>query len=407
MALKALERIELYSITYEKAPHDVIGSLGSKVDEIYERLYPKVNGLIVLSTCARFEIYIDSVGYSVEGDISEVLGEAVRYAVKLEGYEVVRHLFKVASGLKSQFIGEHEILGQVRKAWAYARRNNYTSSLLNIIFKRALIAGRRVREETKLGYGAVGYPQAAVELLSRILGGLDGRKILIVGAGQAAEAAVKHLCIKYRPSRVVIANRTLDKAVKVARLCDKGETAGFDERIKLLSEVEGVIVAVSGGVKVFGEGHINLYRVPIVDLSLSAATDYVEGLVYTFDHVKKLSDEYLSVRLSEIPKAEAIVEEEVGRVESDIVLSEVRNLTSNIMKLSAKLYEIEIERTMKSLNGGDADLRRALRLAFHSYMKKVLRPLILYFNDAALKGRYDVVSEVHSYYVRELRRWVE
>jgi glutamyl-tRNA reductase len=399
-----LDSIALYAITHRSAPLDVIGKLEVLVDDVYVRLRDVVDGALVLATCNRFEVYVDTMNWSdVESILANVMGEAWGYVDKMRGLDAVRHLFRVASGLESQIVGEYEILGQVRRAWFKARANGYTSELLDKIAHRVLIAGRRARDETRISYGVVGYPQAGVELLSKALNGLDSKTIMIVGAGHAAETALKHLCSKYKPKEVIIVNRTIDKAVRVAELCENSVVAGLEDRYKFLHVVDGVFIAVSGGVKMFTSNDIVESKAVIVDISTPPVVDVVEDRTYTLDDVRRLSEESINLRLSEIPRVEAIIEDEIVKLQGDIVEFKAKVVISEIMRLASDLYEREIRRTLRNHRDGGA-LEPILRVTLNSYTKKILRPLILYMRDKARNGDSSVVEEIHSYFTRELGR---
>ena len=397
-----LDSISLYAITHESAPLEVIGGLEPISSRVYESLRGLVEGVVVLATCNRFEVYVDAINHvDVAAVLADVLGEAWSYTFRLQGVEAVRHLFEVASGLKSQILGEYEILGQVRRAWLKARAEGYTSELLDKVFHRAILAGRRAREETRISYGVVGYPQAAVELLSRALGDLNGKKLLIIGAGQAAEAAVRYLCSRYKPQLVVIANRTVEKAVKLAELCENSLAVGLDERRSFLGEVDGVLVAISGGVRVLDRADIESSGITVVDLSIPGAVERVEGRTYTVDDVRRLSEENLALRASEVGKVRAIIEEEIAKLYGDIAEFKAKTIISDIMRAASSLYEREVSRALKlHKNGGP--LEPILRVTLNSYMKKVLRPLLLYIRDKVRSGDERVAEEIRSYFVREL-----
>lgn len=396
-----LSTISLYAVTHENAPLDVIGRLEGYVSEVYERLLGNVEGVVVLATCNRFEVYVDNTGVNVDHIVMDVLGEASRYVVKLTGVEAVRHLFEVASGLKSQIIGEYEILGQVRRAWITARTKGYTSELLDKVFHRAIIAGRRAREETRISHGVIGYPQAAIELLSRALNGLNGRDIMVVGAGHAAEAAMKYMCEKYKPKRIIIVNRTPEKALRLTRICDGSVTTSLDDRFKYLEEVDGIFIAVSGGVKLLSRDDILRSKAVIVDISIPQTIDIVEGKTYTIDDVRRLSEESLATRLRDVDKVKAIIEDEMSKLYWDLVESKAKLIVSSIMRLASNLSEREVARTLK-YHGDGSSKDFLLRVTLNSYTKKILRPLVLYIRDKVRSGDEKVVEELYSYFLREL-----
>ncbi|MEB3756184.1 MAG: hypothetical protein GSR79_04930, partial [Desulfurococcales archaeon] len=151
-----LENLVLLSVDHKNSSLNQIGLLSRLVSNTYQKFYQLASGVVVLSTCNRFEVYLDrpvSRKETVEAFI-QLTGQTPLIRT---GIDTIRHLFKVASGIESKIIGENEILGQVREAWKYARENSYSTELLDLVFMYALKTGRRVREETGISEGAVSY----------------------------------------------------------------------------------------------------------------------------------------------------------------------------------------------------------------------------------------------------------
>ncbi|MGB2779966.1 MAG: glutamyl-tRNA reductase, partial [Phycisphaerae bacterium] len=175
---------------------------------------------LVLDTCNRTEVYFvarradDPVAYFL-GHVERLKGKPVAAASPLfyryDGLEAAEHLFRVAASLDSQVIGEHQILGQVKAAYRLAVEAHTARFLLNRLLHWAFRVGKRVQTETDLGRGAASVAQAAVERARRELGTLEGRTVLLVGAGKNARSAARILRAS-GAGRLVIANRTLDHA---------------------------------------------------------------------------------------------------------------------------------------------------------------------------------------------------
>jgi glutamyl-tRNA reductase len=397
--------VYLYAITHKNTPLNLIGDLKTITEEVYVRLHRIVNGVFVLATCNRFEVYIDVAGRDDIDDIENILSDIIRdawsYVVKLKGLDAVRHLFRVASGLESQIIGEHEILRQVKDAWLKAKADGYTSKLLDIIIHRALLTGKRSREETKISHGAIGYPQAAIELLSKKINGLDSKTIMIIGAGHAAEKALKYLCSRYKPEKVIIINRSIDKAMRVAKICRNSIIAGLEERYKYLNIVDGIFIAVSGNVKIFNINDITKTKAIVVDISTPSVIDSVDGQTYSINDVKKFSEENIFSRLQEIPKVETIIENEIRKLKDYIIESEAKIVISKIMILVSDLYEREIRKALKYYEKGEP-IELLLRKTLNSYTKKVMRPFIIYMKNKAANGDQSTITEIYSYFTKEL-----
>ncbi len=134
---------------------------------------------------------------------------------RLRQQDVVKHLFRVASSLDSMILGEPQILGQIKQAYATARTAGAMNGTLNDVVNQALAVARRVRRETALGSAAVSVSYAAVELAKKIFGGLQDKTIFVVGAGKMSELAAKHL-LASGASRILVSNRTFDRAAELA-----------------------------------------------------------------------------------------------------------------------------------------------------------------------------------------------
>ena len=187
---------------------------------LHLRNIPVVPESLVLSTCNRVEIY------GVAADLKAAREELVRllcffHAVKekapcptiyfYEEEEAVRHLFRVASGLDSMVVGEHEILGQVKEAYRLASQAGNVKSLLHQFFERALRTAKRTREETEIARGAVSVSSVAVELAEKIFGRISQERILILGTGKVGELTLKRL-MKTGTRTVWVASRTMSRA---------------------------------------------------------------------------------------------------------------------------------------------------------------------------------------------------
>jgi len=174
---------------------------------------------VVLSTCNRFELYAAGGPERLArlaGLLDELSGCAVsERACRGWGADSVHHLFTVAAGLDSLVVGESEILGQIKQAYASAREAGSTAKLMNVLFQRALFVGKLVRSRTGIALGQTSVASVAVELAQRIFGPLRGREVLLLGAGATAEKAARHLR-EAKAGRLHIANRTFERAQALA-----------------------------------------------------------------------------------------------------------------------------------------------------------------------------------------------
>ena len=396
---RELGKIAAYIVTHREISVADIGSLAPIVPRIYDELYPVVDGLVVLYTCNRLEVYLDSDPESLSEAVARLEKllagtPAAGKARVLRGVEAVRHLYRVACGLESVMLGENEVLGQVRDAWLEAKENNYTTRLLDMVFHGAIVAGRRARRETGISRGAIGYPEAAVELASRKLGSLDEARILVVGAGQAARAMASSLCSKYSPRELVIANRSREKAALLASTltgCGAALRAvGLDEASGLRG-FDAVFIAVSGSPGLdwaTSSGRI------VVDISNPPVVSGEN--VYTMDDVAQLVEKNLEARMREVPRVEEIIEAEIARLLRYIAEKRAEEVISLIMKTARNIARREAEEARRVLAREPVD--GVLERAFWSYSKKLLHPLLVGLREMAARGHLEALELIEQYY---------
>lgn len=288
---------------------------------------------LVLSTCNRSEVY----GVHPNGN-RESAAALSGYLCKFHqlkpdqltpslyhhyDHDVVRHLFRVSAGLESMLLGEAEILGQVRDAYLRAHDGHVTGPVLNRLFQAALEIGKRVRAETELGTRPMGVASAGMKLAERIFGKLNDRTALVLGAGTISEQVVSQLRDR-NIGQLYVTNRSREKAEEFAReyngnLIEWGE---WDTALKL----PDVIVSAVGVQEplltkpliekaMAARGNKALF---LMDLGLPrniapAVGDLYNTYLYTMDDLTEIVDQNRKARQSEVPKAEALVEEHVGK----------------------------------------------------------------------------------------------
>jgi len=204
---------------------------------------------VVLSTCNRAEIYagadsdgvVDAFARFI-GDYHGVSWDALSpHVVVYRGVEAAKHLFRVAAGLDSLVVGEPQILGQVKDAFAAASEQKATGAITNRLFTTAFTVGKRVRSETGLGEGAVSVSYAAIALARKIFGRLTGLSVLILGAGEMAKLTATHLKAQ-GAKQITIASRTLAAAKALAAQLG-GRAVGWDALGDALSAADIVVTA--------------------------------------------------------------------------------------------------------------------------------------------------------------------
>ena len=370
----AIDQLEMYGVTFRDSCFmDVLGAGDSLKSRAYRELMPISRGVVVLSTCNRFEIYLDSPARErAEAIISSIIGGQYR---RLVGDEAARHLLRVASGLESAIIGEDEILGQVREAWVESRRLGASSELLDMVFHAALDAGAEVRGRTSISKGVLGYPRAAVEIAAERLGGLDGRRVAIVGAGMAAGEMVQQVCSKWSPAQLVVADRMPSKAKDLASACRSGIGVGLAD-IAGMGPFDAVLIAVKGGLRPELDAVCRSSKL-VVDISTPPATARAH---VNIEDVKNYVNYNLIMRVSEVPKAEAIVEEALSRLRDRIIRRSVDSAISSIMRVVSIIIDEEAKLTAKNIAGGQ-DPYQAVLVGLNSTVKKAMFPIFSYLRE--------------------------
>ncbi len=294
-----------------------------------------VTEAVVLSTCNRTELY----GLSADPDGAY---EALRAAVgeekgadvlapgpavyRLEGRDAVRHAFRVAAGLDSMVLGDLQILGQVKDAYGAAKDAGATGPWLERMFESALRAGKRVRTESSIGTGIVSVASAACELARRHMSTLDGRRVLVIGTGETGRLAAKHLA-HHCPGRVTVVNRTYAHAEQCA--AEVGARAVPIEQLgAVLADADLVLSAtraphpiVTG--QAVADAMADRPGRPIVIIDLAVPRDVEAGAagipgvtLHSIDDIQDVVDRTLARRAAEVPKVEAILDEEVAKFEA-------------------------------------------------------------------------------------------
>jgi glutamyl-tRNA reductase len=288
---------------------------------------------LVLSTCNRSEVY----GVNANGNrksapaLSSYLCKFHQLKPDLltpslyhhYDHDVVRHLFRVSAGLDSMLLGEAEILGQVREAYLRAVDAHLTGPVLNRLFQGALEIGKRVRAETELGTRPMGVASAGMKLAERIFGKLNERSALVLGAGTISEQVVSQLRER-NIKHLYLSNRSRDKAEEFAKNY-KGEVVEWGQWGTVLKLPDIIVSAVAVQEPLLTKPRIEKAMAArgnralfLMDLGLPrniapAVADLYNTYLYTMDDLSEIVQQNKDARQSEVPKAEALVEEHVAK----------------------------------------------------------------------------------------------
>lgn len=346
---------------------------------------------VIVATCNRTEIYtlaqsLESGQHAIERFIEEQFGLEVgsvrKHLYTLEQSGAVSHLFRVASGLDSQILGESEVLGQVRDAFSAARQQGVSGGAMAHLFHSALRTGKRARTETAIGRNALSLSRACVALARRAIGSPEGRRILIVGVGEASRLAGLALRDSGAES-IVIANRTPANAVELARELD-AEVASLDHLPSLLTNTDLAVTATAAPDFILSASLIeeavsrrNGKPLAIMDMAVPRDVDpAAAGLpgvhVYTLEDVESLAEANRQQREAEARHVEAIVAEEAAKFRQ---WWRARGVTPTIAAIRHEAEEVraaEVARTIERMDGLSEDDARRIEQMTKALVKKLL-----------------------------------
>jgi glutamyl-tRNA reductase len=351
---------------------------------------------LFISTCNRVEALVTT------RDLPEALGSIMimlsrisglseeRFASSLyvhEDAEAVRHVFRVASSLDSMVVGEPQILGQMKEAYSKATREKSTGVILNRLMHKAFKVAKRVRTETGISDAAVSVSYAAVELAKKIFYDLGGKKVLLIGAGEMAELAAKHL-LNQRVSSITVANRTFERAVEMAGVFG-GAAVSFEEIGTQLLEADIVISSTaSAGYVITHEAVKKSLRKrrnrPIFFIDIAVPRDVEPSVndlpnvyVYDIDDLGGVVQLNIAQRKQEAVKAERIVQEEVIKFEKWLRTLDVVPTIISLKEKAENIRLAEIRKTLPSLGAFTPSQMKALETLTLSITEKIINDPIL------------------------------
>jgi glutamyl-tRNA reductase len=288
---------------------------------------------VIISTCNRAEIYTacddwDATRADLEQFFSEFnrvpSPEVAPHVYDVSDLDAARHLFRVSAGLDSLVMGEPQILGQVKEAHTAAAEAQTVGPVLNRVFHSSFAVGKRVRTETGLGAGAVSVSFAAVSLAKKIFGALDGRNVLVVGAGEMGKLTALHMKSQ-GVHRITIVSRTMAHAARTAEAIGGASAAPWDELDAVLGCSDIVITATGAAAPILTKARIESTMrsrrnrpLFIIDIALprdveAAAGELEQVFLYNIDDLQATVRENLARRASEVTRAEGIIEEELDK----------------------------------------------------------------------------------------------
>ncbi len=361
---------------------------------------------VVLSTCNRTEVYA-TCDEAENGYLSLIEFLCLNRQLASEEFsaalyrkrdsEAARHLIRVACGLDSMVMGEPQVLGQVTAAYQAALAGRSCGAVLSALFQHAIRAGKRAHSETAISRHAVTVPSVAATLAEQIAGSLQGRVVLVMGAGEMGELAVRTM-ISRGASSIIVANRTYDRALALARELG-GEAMTFERQVEALIRADIVITATDAP-------HVILTRskvaqamahrperpLVIVDIAVPRDTEpavaEIDGVyLFDIDDLQSVADENLEARLRELPRVEAIANQETEAFMCWFETLEVVPTISDFRQWAEKVKAAELEKALRRLGRLDEREREVVRVLAHRLMNKFLHQPTVRLKQQALEGQ--------------------
>ncbi len=373
------------------------------------RLKDEVNldEALMVATCNRVEVYgvasDPSAAARARSWLEKPLGAGALdgHTYEQSGKDAVRHAFRVASSLDSMVVGEPQILGQVKDAYAAASGAGGLGTLLDRCFARAFAVAKRVRSETGIAAGTVSVSSVACDLALGIFGDLSGKRVLLVGAGKMGESAAKHLA--KQGAKLFVLNRSRERAVELAAACG-GEPRGMSELSSELGLADVAIASTSSDhfvvtVELMREvmrarRHRNLFLIDIaVPRDVDPRVGEMDGVfLYDVDDLGKVAQQNMAARKREAAAAEKIIDGEARDFELWRKQQDLKPLIVGIRQHVHGQLSAELEKTLPRLTGDKEKDRAALERMVEAMVNKVVHHPVAEVKRASERGEVEVVN---------------
>jgi glutamyl-tRNA reductase len=381
---------------------------------------PGVKEAMILSTCNRVELVVSHNG--TEPQLPRFLAEQFSldrsvlepHLYQYQDEEAVRHMFRVAASLDSMVVGEAQILGQVKQSWTVAREMGAVKGPLDKLLQGAFSAAKRVRTETEIGSSSVSIASVAVDLARRIFGSLDGKKILVVGAGKMSELAARHL-IEHGAASMMVANRTYDRALRLAEQF-LGQAIRWEDLQARAHEADIIITSTGASEQIIGmeqAQHI-LHRrknrpVFIIDIAVPRDVDpkvnRLDGIfLYDIDDLQSVAASNLVDRGREAERAEAIILEETERFRRRIRTLDIAPAIVEAQAAAEDLRQAELHRAARLLQSMSPEQQAAVEQLTRGLMNKFMHLPLQAMKGAARDGDAAALETIRAMFGKEAEK---
>lgn len=406
---------QIIGVNHNTAPVEVRERLAlpeSRMPDACKRLleHPGIEEAMILSTCNRVEVLAKTT--NGHADLRGFLGEYFhveptefdRHLYEYRAQDAVRHVFRVTSSLDSMVVGEPQILGQVKEAYAVARAVGSVHSQLDSLLTRAFAVAKRVRTETAVGSSAVSVASVAVDLAKKVFGSLQGRSVYLVGAGKMTELAARHL-VAHGAGAIFVANRTYDRAILLAQKFN-GQAVAFDRLYDTCDRADIVITSTGAPHAIFRREHGEMFlkrrrNRPMFFIDIAVPRDVDPGMnkvdgifVYDIDDLQQAVSSHVADRKKEAERAEAIVVDEVQRFQARIQTLDVVPTIVSLQDHLETIRQAEIDRVRGRLGSLSPEQELAVDALTKGIINKIMHTPISTLKTAARESEATTVIDL-------------
>ena len=409
-----------YGLNYRTAPLELRervafpeDSLGTALRELTLDI-PQIQEAAIVSTCNRTELYCAAgndcaqdlenwLSHRRDVHLNELQGASYQYW----DHDAARHSIRVAAGLDSQMLGEPQIMGQVKSAFALAKQHGTSGPELNLLSRMTLQTAKQVRTQTDIGRNPISVAYAAVSLAAQLFSDLPGKRALLLGAGETVALVGEHLRSK-GVTDLTIANRTLANAQTLAATLN-ANAIQLSDVAKVLWEFDMVIASTGSTLPVLGKGAVEQAirerkRRPMFMVDIAVPRDIEAGVgelpdvyLYTIDDLTQIVEVNKTRRLQAASGAENLVDLGTEAYQRERRVQQGQGLLQGFRQQAEKLRDDELDRAMSSLSNG-ADPKATLQKLANGLTNKLIHPTTAAIRNASAEGRTDRLDFIQEAY---------
>lgn len=397
-------KIQLIGLNHRTAPVEIRERFAVSEKNLPNALqslvtFPGITEGLIVSTCNRVEVLagLRNGECDLRGFLSQYFqmdsGELDKFTYEFREKEAIKHLFRVTSSLDSMVVGEPQILGQVKEAYAVARAVGSVHSELDALLTRSFAVAKKVRNETAIATSAVSVASVAVDLAKKIFGKLDGKNVYLVGAGKMCELAARHLLANGAAS-IFVANRTHDRAVKLAEKFH-GKAIRFDELYATADKADIIITSTGAPHAIFRKEHGEQFMTkrrnrPMFFIDIAVPRDVdpamndLDGVfVYDIDDLQQVVSSHVADRKREAVRAEEIVAFEVDRFHEKLQAHDVVPTILSLQEYLENIRQAEIDRHRAKFGEVTPQQEAAIDAMTKAMINKIMHTPIVTLKTAA------------------------